>query len=290
MVFSTLLMLLFTICLAGIIYPFRPFKSRKWAAGMAVLVFLGTTVAVTVESADPELVAKRAALANTAIAEAETAIAAGNVEEAKAILQNLDYRVADQEAAAISETQAKITRIELTPKLAAISTDGTLSASNKINQIKEMWKTLGKSDAAKRLMSNDFEGYLLPVVKPLPASETLLNKRGYELLSRITQYAPTPNPNYSAKAKSYSQKAAVAANKAKGCPLPNYGFTSQVPSRLKNPSSFKPIRVYLGAKDGQGYQAAYMDYYATNGFGGKIKQTATGKVNLSTCRFSLIAP
>ena len=46
----------------------------------------------------------------------------------------------------------------------------------------------------------------------------------------------------------------------------------------------------MGAKDGQGYQAAYMDYYATNGFGGTIQQTAQGKVRLDGCRFTLLTP
>jgi len=60
--------------------------------------------------------------------------------------------------------------------------------------------------------------------------------------------------------------------------LPNYAFTSQLPQRLKNSPSIETIRVYVAAKGGQGYQAAYMDYYVTNGFGARIQETALGKI------------
>jgi len=290
MLLSILSTLALFVCIVGIIYPFPPFKTRKRALGLATIAFVVCISAALIYSADPEVIAERQQLANSAIAQARLAIADGDLDKAKSELDALDYRAADQEFEAVAEVRAEITRIEVLPALEAINTNRAISLSNKIWRIHELWQGLGKSKASKALLENDFEKALLPIVKSVPASDADLNKTGYELLAIITSFSESPNSSYSEKAKSYQDKTTNAGNSGKGCPLPNYAFTSQVPPRLKNPSSFKAIRVYMGAKDGQGYQAAYMDYYATNGFGGRIQETATGKINISNCKFVLIAP
>lgn len=288
--FSTVLVLMLMIFLVGLIYPFPPFKTRKRAAGLAAVAFILSFSAFVIEDSNPETMTKRTAEAQMAISKAESALADGDIEKAKTVLSELDYRAADQEADDIALVEAKIIRIETLPELERISSDSSIPVQDKFWQIGKLWKRAGKTKADKTAMAAYFEAQVLKLVKPLPANNAELNERGYELLAKITEYAQVPNLEYAEKVERYSQQVTQASIQAKGCPPPNYEFALQVPQRLKNPSSFKPIRVYMGANDGQGYQDTFMDYYATNGFGAKIQQTATGKVRLKGCSFTLISP
>lgn len=287
---STVLVMLLLICLAGLIYPFPPFKTRKRAAGLTAIAFILSFSAFVVEECNPETVAKRTAEAQKAISAAESALTDGEVEKAKTVLSELDYRAADQEADSIALVEAKITRMEILPELERISSDPSIPTKDKFWQIGRLWKKAGKTKEDKAAMAADFEARVLKLVKPLPARNAALNKDGYELLAKISQHAQFPNVEYAEKAQKYSQQVTGAVNDAKSCPPPNYEFSLQVPQRLKDPSSFKPIRVYMGANDGQGHQDTFMDYYATNGFGAKIQQTAKGRVTLQGCRFTLVSP
>ena len=278
------------VCVTAIIYPFPPFKTRKRAMVLSAITFVVSFTASVIHDNDPGVIAKRSEMASNAIAEAEKAIEAGDLKAAKVVFDNLDYRAADLKHEAISKVKAKITRIETLPILEELASDSSIRPSDKILRLQKLWKGLGKPKAAKTLMAEDFEQHVLPLVKAIPASQFQQNKSGYELLAKISSFSEMPNPSYAEKAKSYGEKISQAESAERGCSPPNYGFTSQVPPLLKNPSSFKAIRVYMGPKDGQGYQAAYMDYYATNGFGGTIQQTAQGKVRLDGCKFTLITP
>ena len=257
---------------------------------LSAITFVVSFTASVIHDNDPGVIAKRSEMASNAIAEAEKAIEAGDLKAAKVVFDNLDYRAADLKHEAISKVKAKITRIETLPILEELASDSSIRPSDKILRLQKLWKGLGKPKAAKTLMAEDFEQHVLPLVKAIPASQFQQNKSGYELLVKISSFSEMPNPSYAEKAKSYGEKISQAESAERGCSPPNYGFTSQVPPLLKNPSSFKAIRVYMGPKDGQGYQAAYMDYYATNGFGGTIQQTAQGKVRLDGCKFTLITP
>ena len=263
------------VCVTAIIYPFPPFKTRKRAMALSVIAFVVSFMASVIHDNDPAVITKRSAMASSAIAEAEQAIEAGDLEAAKVVFDNLDYRAADLKHEAISKVKAKITRIETLPQLEELALDASISSSDKVLRFQKLWKSLGISKAAKTLMAEDFEQHVLPLVKAIPASQFQQNKSGYELLAKISSFSEMPNPSYAEKAKSYGEKISQAESAERGCSPPNYGFTSQVPPLLKNPSSFKAIRVYMGPKDGQGYQAAYMDYYATNGFGGTIPVSYT---------------
>ena len=287
---STLLILILFICLAGVVYPFPPFKTRKRAIISMGLVFAFSFVSFSIENNNPAALQKRTGLADAAILQAEEAIERGDIEKAKTVLQELDYRAAEQEADKVAKVQAKITRLETLPVLKTIALDKDITPSDKIWQLRKLWKSLGRSNAVKEALSSDFETHMLSIVKPVPAENYKLNKEGYEFLVEITQYSNDPNPTYSKRASEYAGKVKKAENFDKGCSEPNYAFTSKVPPLLKDPSSFKAIRVYFGPKDGNGNQTAFMDYYAANGFGGRIKQTATGNVDLVTCDFTLVSP
>ena len=257
---------------------------------LSAITFVVSFAASVIHDTDPGVIAKRSEMASNAIAEAEKAIEAGDLKAAKVVFDNLDYRAADLKHEAISKVKAKITRIETLPILEKLASDSSIKPSDKILRLQKLWKGLGKPKAAKTLMAEDFEQHVLPLVKAIPASQFQQNKSGYELLAKISSFSEMPNPSYAEKAKSYGESIIEAERAARGCSPPNYGFTSQIPQLLKNPSSFKAIRVYMGAKDDQGYQAAFMDYYASNGFGGTIQQTAQGKVRLDDCRFTLLSP
>jgi len=67
MLLSILSTLALFVCIAGIIYPFPPFKTRKRALGLATLAFVACFAGVLIHSADPEVIAERQQLANSAI-------------------------------------------------------------------------------------------------------------------------------------------------------------------------------------------------------------------------------
>ena len=288
-VLSLILFLLVLVCLAGVIIPFKPFKGRKQALLASLLASAMSAVPVMMEVNSPEFQADLAAEADTAIVNAELELEKNNHKKAKAILDELSDAAKYKRPKQISKIRGQITLIELLPKFEKIINDASISNSQKITRLKALWKTIEKSEHVKRALSEDFETHVLALVKPLPASDTVANRNGYLFLSKITQYTQTPDPTYSERANEYVQKIIKAEGVRKGCSLPNYQFTSQVPRLLKNPSSFKASRVYLGAKDDNGNQAVYMDYYATNGFGGTIQQTAQGSVKLDGCKFTLLS-
>ncbi len=287
---SIIFFVLLIICVAGIVYPFKPFKSRKMAMFGFVVTFIVYIFSLSSITNSPEYIA---------VAEQE---AADSIQAAKVALDSQDYDKAEAKLVGISEFVSAGKRVEVAqikgaiargrelPIMQNIITSDEYDALTKLKKVKELWDGLKGNEAGLKGISPKLELIVLDFVKPIPSTELLQNRLGYELLVEIDAYTILPDPSYAEKAKSYAAKSAGKDGETRVCIIPNYDFSLQVPRHLNDPRSFKPVRVYWGAFNNNGKRrTVYMDYRAKNGFGGVISNTATGVVNLSTCRLTLLS-
>lgn len=206
---SLLLMFLLLFCLAGVLYPFPPFKTRKRAVGLSLIVFILAITAFSIEESDPEVIAERKEAAMMAVAEAQSAFELGDIETAKSIMEGLDYRAALQEEESVLPMVNKIEAAEIRVTLLERLRDEDTELDQKLIILGNAWTSI-KNEPAKTILADGFEAELLELIKPLPASELSLNAAGYALLDRVDDLSSERNPIYKDKLNDYEQKIAEA--------------------------------------------------------------------------------
>jgi len=273
-------MILSLICLAGIIYPFEPFKTRKKAVLGFIITFVASIFLTSALTNNPGFIAKQEQQAADSILAANIALVAQDYNKAEAALVGVSASVSEDKLEEIAQIRNAIATERDMPIIQDIISNDDYRVLTKLKKIKSIWKGLQDNEAGLKALSSELEAVVLELVKPIPSTELAPNRLGYELLVDIDAYTDDLDPSYAEKAQSY-------ARKIEGCSKPDYEFILQVPRRLNDPSSFKPVRIYWGAVNSNGTKTVYMKYRAKNGFGGVISNTATGVVNLSTCNFTL---
>ena len=207
--FLTLLVLVLFICLAGIVYPFPPFKTRKKAIGFAFWAFIAYFISFIIENNNPKVIAKRAEAANTAIAKAELAIEANDLEQAKSILDALNDDAANQEKEAVSVIESKIEAKEIIAEIQAILLNEDLPSVGRLHLLHDVWDEI-RNEHTKTALADPFEADILAIVLPVPANDLETNRLGYALLTDVDAFSTKDNPNYSKKERIYNDKIAAA--------------------------------------------------------------------------------
>jgi len=205
-VIGGVLSLLLLVCLAGVVYPFKPFKSRKRAFLLSILVFVVMVAQISMLAASPEFQAELELEAATAAAEARSALEAGDFERAENILNALSDIAADKKPEELTTLRNAIIKERSITRFKAAVSDTAMSSSEKLEQISVIWRDLKNNSGAKRAISSELEPMVQGLVKSIPSTAWAQNQLGYELLTEINAAGGNANPQYRAKVKSYTEK------------------------------------------------------------------------------------
>jgi len=258
-VISGVLSVLFLICLAGIVYPFKPFKSRKWAFLSSIIAFIAMLFQFGIYTTSPKFQAELETEASTAVREATSAMEAGEYTRAENILDAVSDIAADKKPEEFSALRIVIAKTQAIIGIQKIIEQTETDTEEKLKQILNVWRGLNRIPDTQKALAPELEPLLLSLIKPVPASDRTTNRLGYELLGEVNEYSNIPTDEYRAKARQYAVSNLTPDTPVASCEVSNYKFIYQVKLQLRDPGSLKPGRVYKGQKRGDSTQYVYMD-------------------------------
>ena len=244
---SIVLLIAFLVSIAGIVYPFRPFRTRKRAfIALGVSLVAIMVLAPKVESEDQVASAMEPAVEVPATESGQPA-----EETSSETADRAATRATEERARQIAEREEKIR---------------TYAETLQWKRAREEFDHLRRSWTASEEFTAKLEATVIEMVRPLPASERELNLAGYRLLAVLRP----EDGAYSAKVDQYEKaiethKAALIGKfRKKEDKVEGITFY-QHPNEPKYLNSRSTVYLYIGRKgNGRPWLRMKVQYAAEN--------------------------